>query len=200
MLSSPGGSAPDVPGHIAIVMDGNGRWARARNRPRSFGHQAGLKALSATLEHCARLGVGTLTVFAFSSENWNRPEGEVSRLMDLFLGALDKEVAELHANDVRIRFIGERSAFRPALQEKMSEAEALTLNNERLVVNVAVNYGGRWDIVQAALRMAESVAQGDLRAAEVDETVDGSGDRIVDASSDKIVTLSSTQLTPQVIK
>ena len=169
MPPSPGGSAPAIPGHIAIVMDGNGRWAKARKRPRSFGHQAGLKALRATLEHCVRLGVGTLTVFAFSSENWNRPEGEVSRLMDLFLSALDKEVAELHTNGVCIRFVGDRSAFRPAIQEKMSAAEALTAENTRLVANVAVNYGGRWDIVQAALKMATAINSDDLNAAGIDE-------------------------------
>ena len=121
----------------------------------------------------ARLGVGTLTVFAFSSENWSRPEREVSRLMDLFLGALDKEVTELHANGVCIRFIGDRSAFRPALQEKMSEAEALTAGNENLIANVAVNYGGRWDIVQAAAQVAESVARGELQAAIVGLPVRG---------------------------
>jgi undecaprenyl diphosphate synthase len=169
MPASSGGPQPAIPGHIAVVMDGNGRWAKARNRPRSFGHQAGLKALRATLEHCVRLGVGTLTVFAFSSENWSRPEREVSRLMDLFLGALDKEVAELHANGVCIRFIGDRSALKPAIQEKMSAAEALTRDNTRLVANVAVNYGGRWDIVQAASRMAESVARGDLDSTGIDE-------------------------------
>jgi undecaprenyl diphosphate synthase len=151
-------------------MDGNGRWAKARNRPRRFGHQAGLKALRATLERCAELGVGTLTVFAFSTENWNRPENEVSRLMDIFLSALDKEVTQLHANGVRVRFIGDSSAFKPALQEKMAAAQALTRENTRLVANVAVNYGGRWDIVQAARRIAECAARGDLQPAEVDET------------------------------
>lgn len=150
-------------------MDGNGRWAKARKRPRSFGHQAGLKALRATLEHCVRRGVGTLTVFAFSSENWNRPVSEVSRLMDLFLSALDKEVAELHANGIRIRFIGEKDAFNPTIREKMSAAETLTASNTRMTVNVAVNYGGRWDILQAARRLAESVANGDLQPGDIDE-------------------------------
>jgi undecaprenyl diphosphate synthase len=151
-------------------MDGNGRWAKARNRPRSFGHQAGLRALRTTLEHCAQLGVGTLTVFAFSSENWNRPEVEVSRLMDLFLKALDKEVAELHANGVRVRFIGDREAFKPAIRQKMTAAEDLTRDNTRLVANVAVNYGGRWDITQASRKLVESVLRGDFESSDIDES------------------------------
>ncbi len=159
-----------IPCHIAIVMDGNGRWAKKRNRPRSMGHQAGLKALRKTIKHCIRQGVSTLTVFAFSSENWNRPEGEISRLMELFLNALDKEVIELHKNGVCIRFIGELTAFKPAIQTKMSEAQVLTTGNTRLVANVAVNYGGRWDITQAARRMAETVAQGGLPLQNVDES------------------------------
>lgn len=158
-----------IPGHIAIVMDGNGRWAKKRNRPRSMGHQAGLKALRKTIQHCVRLGVKTLTVFAFSSENWNRPEGEVSRLMEIFLRALDKEVDELHKNGVRIHFIGDLSAFKPALQAKMSEAQKLTAGNQRLVANVAVNYGGRWDITQAATLMAREVAEGKLSLDDIEE-------------------------------
>jgi len=159
-----------IPGHIAIVMDGNGRWAKKRNRPRSMGHQAGQKALRATIENCVRLGVGTLTVFAFSSENWNRPASEVSRLMDIFLRALDKEVGELHENNICLRFIGDKTAFKPTLQAKMSKAEALTKNNTRLVANIAVNYGGRWDITRAAVKMAKAVADGKLSADKVDES------------------------------
>jgi undecaprenyl diphosphate synthase len=166
MTSAP----PAIPGHIAIVMDGNGRWAKKRNRPRNMGHQAGLKALRATIEHCVRLGVETLTVFAFSSENWKRPAGEISRLMEIFLRALDKEVTELHENDICIRFIGDKTAFKPALQKKMSKAEILTAGNNRLVANIAVNYGGRWDITQAARQMAKAVADGSLSADDIDET------------------------------
>jgi len=163
-------TAPPVkPGHIAIVMDGNGRWAKKRNRPRSMGHQAGVKALRETIKHCVRLGVTTLTVFAFSSENWNRPDSEISRLMELFLRALDKEVAELHKNEVCVRFIGDLSAFNTAIQTKMSEAQILTAGNQRLVVNVAVNYGGRWDITQAAKRLAGAVLEGNLSLNEIDE-------------------------------
>jgi len=158
-----------VPSHIAIVMDGNGRWAKKRKRPRSAGHQAGLKALRKTIRHCVRLGVRTLTVFAFSSENWNRPAGEVSRLMEIFLKALDKEVQELHQNGVCVRFIGDLTAFKPNLQARMSAAQSLTAGNDRLVANVAVNYGGRWDITQAAKRMASAVVEGYVSLAEVNE-------------------------------
>lgn len=150
-------------------MDGNGRWAKAHNRPRSFGHQAGLKALRVTIEHCVRLGVGTLTVFAFSSENWNRPADEVSRLMELFLKALNKEVAELHSNGVCIRFIGDKSAFNATIRKKMTEAEALTRDNRQMIANVAVNYGGRWDIIQAARQLAEQATEGSLQPGDIDE-------------------------------
>jgi len=160
---------PTIPGHIAIVMDGNGRWAKKRNRPRSFGHQAGLKALRKTIRYCVRLGVKTLTVFAFSSENWKRPEGEVSRLMEIFLRALDKEVNELHENGICLRFVGDLKAFKPAIQTKMSEAQTLTAGNHRLIANIAVNYGGRWDITQAATRMAKALSEGSLSFKEVDE-------------------------------
>jgi undecaprenyl diphosphate synthase len=158
-----------IPGHIAIVMDGNGRWAKKRNRPRSMGHQAGLKALRAAIEYCARLRVETLTVFAFSSENWNRPVKEVSRLMDLFLRALDKDVNELHKNGICLRFKGDKTSFKPAIQLKMSEAETLTAANRQLIVNVAVNYGGRWDITQAATQLARAVANGSLAQEDIDE-------------------------------
>ncbi|HSM69563.1 MAG TPA: polyprenyl diphosphate synthase, partial [Xanthomonadales bacterium] len=118
--------AAKLPRHIAIVMDGNGRWAEQRNRPRTMGHQAGVRALRATVENCARAGIETLTVFAFSSENWNRPKAEISRLMELFMRALDKEVSALHENGIRVRFIGERGAFRAELQGSMARAEELT--------------------------------------------------------------------------
>ncbi len=160
---------PIIPGHIAIVMDGNGRWAKKRNRPRSMGHQAGLKALKKTIKNCARLGIKTLTVFAFSSENWNRPEGEVSRLMELFLRALGKEVDELHKNGVCVRFVGELTTFKPAIQARMSAAQTLTADNNNLIANIAVNYGGRWDITQAARRMAKAVTDGSLSLNDVDE-------------------------------
>ena len=161
---------PDsLPQHIAIVMDGNGRWAEKRKRPRSMGHQAGLRTLRRTVEHCARAGVATLTVFAFSSENWNRPKGEVSRLMDLFMRALDKEVAALHENGVRVFFIGDRSAFQQEMQERMESAEILTRENTRMTLNVAANYGGRWDIVQATRHIARMAEQGRIRTDDINE-------------------------------
>ena len=163
-------ATPSIPGHIAIVMDGNGRWAKSRNRPRSMGHQAGLKALRATIEYCVKLGVDTLTVFAFSSENWNRPAGEISRLMEIFLRALDKEVSELHENGICLRFIGDKTAFKPAIQKKMSEAEVLTADNKYMVANIAVNYGGRWDITQAAKRLAKAVSEDKISIDDVNES------------------------------
>jgi undecaprenyl diphosphate synthase len=162
---------PNIPQHIAIVMDGNGRWAEKRKRPRTMGHQAGLRTLRQTAEHCVRLGINTLTVFAFSSENWNRPKGEVSRLMDLFMRALDKEVSGLHKNGVQVSFIGDRSAFQQELQESMESAEILTRKNTRMNLNVAANYGGRWDIVQAAKQMAVKVQTGKLKPEEINEGV-----------------------------
>lgn len=165
--------AARVPRHIAIVMDGNGRWAKARHRPRSFGHNAGRKALREVVEGCLRQGVEALTVFAFSSENWQRPQDEVGALMELFLRALDKEVDELHGHGVRMRFIGDLAAFDGSLRQRMNQAMALTAGNDKLHLSVAVNYGGRWDVVQAARKAAESVARGEFRADEIDEKVLG---------------------------
>jgi undecaprenyl diphosphate synthase len=160
----------DIPAHVAIVMDGNGRWAEQRRRPRTFGHQAGLKALRKIVEHAGRRGVRELTVFAFSSENWSRPEKEVSRLMELFMRALDKEARELNENGVRIRFIGDIDGFAPELRKKVRQAMAWTENNDRMTLNVAANYGGRWDIVNAARNIAESVARGDIRPEDIDQS------------------------------
>ncbi|TBR38758.1 MULTISPECIES: polyprenyl diphosphate synthase [Dyella] len=166
-------SAARVPRHIAIVMDGNGRWAKARHRPRSFGHNAGRKAVREVIEGCMRQGVEALTLFAFSSENWNRPEDEVGALMELFIRALDKEVDELHGHGVRIRFVGDLAGFEQGLRQRMNQAMTHTAGNDKLLLNVAVNYGGRWDIVQAARKAAESVARGEFRADEIDEKVLG---------------------------
>jgi undecaprenyl diphosphate synthase len=162
-------SDSEIPAHIAIVMDGNGRWALKRNRPRTMGHKAGLNALRAVIEHCGNLGVKALTVFAFSSENWNRPEQEVSRLMELFMRALDREARELHENNVRIRFIGNIEAFSPALQKKIHQAHTQTAHNTRMTFNVAVNYGGRWDIVQASRKLAEECAAGLVKPDDINE-------------------------------
>jgi undecaprenyl diphosphate synthase len=161
--------APRIPRHIAIVMDGNGRWAERRRRPRSFGHREGQKAVRAAVEFCRRRGVEALTLFAFSSENWNRPESEVGALMQLFLRALDREVDELHENQVRIAFVGDLSAFSPELRERMLRAMAKTAENRALALNVAVNYGGRWDIADAARRAALEVEAGRLRAEDISE-------------------------------
>ncbi len=159
----------EIPTHIAIVMDGNGRWAQKRKRPRTFGHQAGLKALRKIVEHAGKSGVRELTVFAFSSENWSRPKKEVGRLMDLFMRALDRETKELHENGVRIRFIGDLAAFAPEMQQKIDSAMTQTAENRKMTLNVAANYGGRWDIVNAARKTAEAVANGQIMLDEVDE-------------------------------
>lgn len=159
-----------VPRHIAIVMDGNGRWAKKRLRPRSFGHHAGQKAVREAVEFCLRRGVASLTLFAFSSENWQRPATEVSALMELFLKALDREVDELHGNGVCIRFIGDLDAFAPELRNRMLGAMERTAGNTALNMNVAVNYGGRWDIARAARLAAEAVARGEFGPGDIDES------------------------------
>jgi undecaprenyl diphosphate synthase len=158
-----------VPRHIAIVMDGNGRWAKARHRPRSFGHHAGQKSVRTAIEFCLQRGVYALTLFAFSSENWQRPKDEVGALMELFLKALDREVDELHGHGVRIAFIGDLSAFAPALRERMRAAMGKTRDNARLALNVAVNYGGRWDIANAAKQALLAVQRGEVAADAIDE-------------------------------
>ncbi len=162
-------SEPPIPRHIAIVMDGNGRWAKARHRPRSFGHNAGRKAVREVVEGCLREGVEALTLFAFSSENWKRPEEEVGALMALFLRALDKETDELHAQGVRLRFVGDLAAFDAPLRERMQAAMARTAGNRKLALNIAVNYGGRWEIAQAARLAAAAVARGELAVEAIDE-------------------------------
>ncbi|MBA8889389.1 undecaprenyl diphosphate synthase [Dokdonella fugitiva] len=166
-------SRPRLPRHIAIVMDGNGRWAERRHRPRSFGHREGQKAVRAAIEYCRRKGVEALTLFAFSSENWKRPDEEVGALMQLFLDALDREVDELHRNGVHITFVGDLGAFAPELAARMQDAMRRTAANTALSLNVAVNYGGRWDIVQAARTLAQSAARGELEPAAIDETLFG---------------------------
>jgi undecaprenyl diphosphate synthase len=161
--------ASGVPKHVAVIMDGNGRWAKKRSMPRHAGHRSGVKAVRETVEHAARRGVSVLTLFAFSSENWRRPREEVGRLMKLFLEALQREVDELHRNNVRLRFIGERQQLNTGLLEKIGAAEARTRNNSGLILNIAVAYGGRWDIVQAARKLAAKVANSELSVADIDE-------------------------------
>ncbi len=150
-------------------MDGNGRWARNRSKPRHSGHRAGIKAVRATVEQAARRGVRYLTLFAFSSENWRRPAEEVSTLMNLFVEALQREVNELDRNNVRLRFIGARERLTSRLRRKIDEAEQQTANNDGLTLLIAVSYGGRWDIVNAARKLATAVASGEMRAADIDD-------------------------------
>ena len=154
-------------------MDGNGRWAQQRRRPRLIGHRAGARAVRTCVEFCLDRGVGALTLFAFSSENWNRPAEEVGGLMKLFLGALEREVDELHRLGARLRFIGDRSRFDAALLQRMQAAEALTAGNTRLQLCIAASYGGRQDIAAAARTLAEDVAAGRLRPDEIDEAALG---------------------------
>jgi undecaprenyl diphosphate synthase len=158
-----------VPRHIAIIMDGNGRWAEARGMPRHAGHKEGVRPVRMCVEECARRGIAALTLFAFSSENWQRPAIEVGSLMQLFLDALDREIEDLHRNKVRIRFIGDRQVLSVKLQARMAASEELTAANPGLMLQVAVSYGGRWDIVQAARKLAAEVASGALRADAIDE-------------------------------
>lgn len=151
-----------LPRHVAIVMDGNGRWAKQRGLPRHAGHRAGVKSVRSTVEACARLGIGYLTLFAFSSENWRRPQTEVGMLMQLFLTSLRTEVKQLHKNSIRLQFIGDRSAFSEQLQQKINEAERLTASNTGLTLIIAANYGGRWDITQGAKRIVKQVIESEL--------------------------------------
>lgn len=144
-----------VPQHVAVIMDGNGRWAKKRLLPRVAGHQRGLESVRALVKSCVRLDIPYLTLFAFSSENWRRPADEVTFLMGLFLEALDREVKKLHEANVVLKLIGDRSPFNPLLQQKMQEAEQKTAANNGLTLSIAVNYGGRWDIVQAFNRLLQ---------------------------------------------
>lgn len=156
-----------LPRHVAIIMDGNGRWAEKRNQLRIMGHRAGVEAVRGVVESCANKGIEVLTLFAFSSENWRRPEQEVSLLMELFMTALGIEVKRLHRNNVRLKIIGGADKFGKALQERIRKAEALTENNTGLTVVVAANYGGRWDITQATKKLARQVKQGELDVEDI---------------------------------
>lgn len=159
--------SPAVPRHVAIIMDGNNRWAKKRLLPGVAGHKAGVDAVRAVIEVCAESGVEVLTLFAFSSENWDRPAEEVGALMELFLSALRREARRLNANGISLRIIGDRSRFHPELQNAMREAEALTAGNDRFILQVAANYGGQWDIAQAAQQLAHQVQAGHLRPEDI---------------------------------
>jgi len=160
----------ESPQHVAIIMDGNGRWARLRGLPRPAGHRASVKVVRKVVEECARRKIEYLTLFAFSSENWRRPPDEVGMLMSLFLDALEREVADLHRNGVRLRFMGDRKLLGVALTQRMVDAEALTAANTGLVLIVALAYGGRWDLTEACRSLAADVAAGVLLASEIGES------------------------------
>ncbi len=161
----------DVPRHVAIIMDGNGRWATSRRMPRVAGHARGVEAVRAIVECCARRGVEYLTLFAFSSENWRRPEEEVSLLMRLFVSALEREVDQLHANGIRLKVVGDLSAFEPRLQQLIRDSEARTADNSRLTLSIAANYGGRWDLLQAMQKLLRRHPELAQRPEALDESL-----------------------------
>ncbi|MBN3491506.1 MULTISPECIES: isoprenyl transferase [Vibrio] len=162
-------SPESLPKHIAIIMDGNGRWAKAQGKPRVFGHKNGVAAVRKTISTSAKLGIKAITLFAFSSENWRRPEEEVGVLMELFITVLSTEIKKLHKNNLRLRVIGDMSRFNERLQKKIAQAEAMTADNSGMVVNIAANYGGKWDIVEATKEIATKVANGEIHAGDVNE-------------------------------
>ncbi|WP_106478951.1 polyprenyl diphosphate synthase [Phytohalomonas tamaricis] len=161
--------ASRAPRHVAIIMDGNNRWAKARGLSGIRGHHAGVESVRAVIQRAAERKLEAVTLFAFSSENWKRPSQEVSALMELFIIALRREINRLHRNGIRLSIIGERERLPNSLQKAIGKAEALTRDNSGLHLIIAVNYGGRWDIAQAAKRLAERVERGQLAAADIDE-------------------------------
>lgn len=166
-------SSRTVPRHIAIIMDGNGRWAKKRLQPRFMGHRAGVRAVEGILKHCVASGVKVLSLFAFSSENWRRPGREVELLMELFSKALDEQVKKLHDNNIRLQVIGNIDQFSNALQQKIRDAEALTASNDRLVLNIAANYGGRWDVTESVKTLARQVKAGEIDPENINENLIG---------------------------
>lgn len=164
-------SSDVLPQHIAIIMDGNGRWAKAQGKPRVFGHKNGVAAVRRTISTAAKLGIKAVALFAFSSENWRRPEAEVGVLMELFITVLSTEVKKLHKNNLRLRVIGDKTRFSSRLQTKIAQAEELTSSNSGMVVNIAANYGGKWDITEAMRSIAVKVASGELSPDQIDETL-----------------------------
>lgn len=159
----------NMPRHIAIIMDGNNRWAKKRFLPGVAGHKAGADAVRAVIRACMQQGVEALTLFAFSSENWQRPAQEVNALMELFLLSLRREIKQLHKHNIRLRIIGEKSGFSSDIQQAIADAETLTQDNTALQLNIAANYGGRWDIAQAARKLAQQVAEGTLQPDDITE-------------------------------
>jgi undecaprenyl diphosphate synthase len=155
----------EIPNHIAVIMDGNGRWARKRFLPRVAGHKRGVETVRDLVKQCALLNVKYLTLFAFSSENWRRPDDEVSFLMGLFMDALKREVAKLHENNIRLKLIGDRSRFGRDLVKQIKISEKLTAKNTGLTLTIAANYGGRWDILQAVNKLQKNALQANIHAA-----------------------------------
>ena len=156
-----------MPRHVAIIMDGNGRWAKSRNKPRHSGHRAGVKSVRTSVETAAQRGVEYLTLFAFSSENWSRPEEEVSSLMNLFVEALRREVAELHRNNVRLKFVGALDELNAGLKNKIAQSEQKTANNTGLRLTVAIAFGGRWDVIEASKALTRRVMDGSLQVDDI---------------------------------
>lgn len=157
----------NMPKHVAIIMDGNGRWAKQQGKLRIFGHQNAVKAVRSAVNFAAKHGIQVLTLYAFSSENWSRPESEVSGLMALFMKVLNSEVKKLHKNNIRLKILGDISRFSSSLQAKIQESESLTAQNSGLILNIAANYGGYWDITQATQKLAERVKTGGLAVEEI---------------------------------
>lgn len=157
----------NTPKHVAIIMDGNGRWAQKKGSARIVGHKAGVETVRSVIQICVEKGIEVVTLFAFSSENWRRPEKEVTLLMSLFLAALQREVKKLHKNDVQLRIVGDVSAFDKKIQEQIKKSEALTKDNKTLILNIAANYGGQWDITQSVKHLASLVEVGELKAEEI---------------------------------
>jgi undecaprenyl diphosphate synthase len=162
-------TSQQIPKHIAIIMDGNGRWAKSRHQPRFMGHRAGVKSVEKIVKHCVNNQIEVLSLFAFSSENWRRPSKEVSLLMELFAVALKQQTKRIHENNARLRIIGDTSKFSASLQKQIREAQTVTENNTGLTINIAANYGGRWDITQSVQQLAERVKQGTLDVDEITE-------------------------------
>ncbi|VAX12567.1 Undecaprenyl diphosphate synthase [hydrothermal vent metagenome] len=163
----------ELPRHVAIIMDGNGRWAKAQKKPRIVGHRRGVETVREIVKACRELEIEVLTLFAFSSENWRRPAKEVGLLMDLFFIALDREVKKLHRNNIKLRVIGEHSAFPERIQKRIVKAEELTADNDGLLLNVAANYGGKWDILQALQKLVAKAVRGEIQAAEITDEMIG---------------------------
>ena len=160
-------SSLSIPQHVAIIMDGNGRWAKKRMMPRTYGHKKGVDATRRSIAYFAKAGVKNLTLFAFSSENWSRPEEEVSTLMSLFVSSLQKNTEELNNKGIRIRFIGDRSAFSTKLVAQIESSEQKTKDNQLMILNVAANYGGQWDIINSVQALAKQVKEGSLEPDDI---------------------------------